>query len=127
MKKDLAKNNLKRCISALLALVMLMSCAGISAFAEDTCEHSSTTAWAEPGIEATCTEDGWHTVIIECNDCGERNSYTEVDPALGHDYQEASRTDATYEADGNVTYTCSRCSDSFTLTLPKLEPIQPRK
>ena len=81
MLKNDAIRSCKRGLSFLLALVMLMSCAGISAFAEE-CPHSSTTTRAEPGAAATCTEDGWHTVVTECNDCGEELSRRTVKTGL---------------------------------------------
>ena len=34
-----------------------------------------------------------------------------------HDYQETARTDATCTVDGSVTYTCSKCKNSYTVTL----------
>jgi uncharacterized repeat protein (TIGR02543 family) len=64
--------------------------------------------------EATCTESG----VQKCSICGsERNT-----DSLGHDYQLTDSKAATTEADGYETYTCSRCGDSYTNTIPRLEP-----
>ena len=41
-----------------------------------------------------------------------------TDQALGHDYQETARKSASCEAEGSVTYTCSRCGDSYTVEIP---------
>ena len=76
----------------------------------------------EAGEAASCTAEGSHTVITECADCGEELSRESVtDKALGHDYRETARTEASYNAEGSVTYTCSRCGDGFTDILPMLQ------
>ena len=56
----------------------------------------------------TCEEKGEKTFV--CTECGD--SYTEVLPALGHDY-ETVVTVPTATEDGYTTYTC-HCGDSYT-------------
>ena len=74
--------------------------------------------YEETASEPTCTEAG--KTVYTCARCGD--SYTEEgEPALGHDYKETARTEATYDAEGSVTYTCSHCGDSHTDILPKPE------
>lgn len=86
------------------------------------CAHGNTVAREEAGEAASCTAEGSHTVITECADCGEELSRESVtDKALGHDYRETARTEASYNAEGSVTYTCSRCGDGFTDILPMLQ------
>lgn len=66
-----------------------------------TCKHPNTTPTT---TAATCTEAGFTTVT--CNDCHEVISVTPI-AALGHNY--------TSTVSGSVTtYTCSRCSDTYT-------------
>ena len=121
------KRNQKRWPAILLCWMMMLTNISIPALAEETtetpsCEHSETVSLEEAGAAATCTADGSHIVIIVCADCGQELSRNAVtDTALGHDYIETARTEATYDSEGSVTYTCSRCEDSYKETLPKLE------
>ena len=57
---------------------------------------------------ASCISDG--VITYTCDNCGD--VYTEITPALGHDY-EAVVTPSTCEGVGYTTYTCSRCNDSY--------------
>ena len=61
---------------------------------------------------ATCTEPGG--TILVCSLCGTKQE-TEVSlPALGHNYVETARKDATCKEEGYVTSKCSRCNDTKT-------------
>lgn len=73
---------------------------------------------------ATCTTDG--ETVYECTGSGDATcdhsltnvgSYSETIKALGHDYQGVVTEAATCGEDGVETYTCSRCSDSYTITI----------
>lgn len=60
--------------------------------------------------EATCLEAGEKTLACECGE----SSVEEV-PATGHDFSNyVSNEDATYEADGTETATCSVCGETDT-------------
>ncbi len=114
--------NIKKCrriLSLLLCVMLILSSMSIPVFAEEAggapCAHGNTVAREEAGEAASCTAEGSHTVITECADCGEELSRESVtDKALGHDYRETARTEASCSSAGSVTYTCSRCGDSFT-------------
>ena len=71
------------------------------------------------GYEPTCTETGL-TDGVKCVRCGEWISEPETIRALGHDYHETERVDATCTEPGLITYVCSRDA-SHTYT----EPIDP--
>ena len=72
-------------------------------------EHTYT---EEVTKEATCLEYGEKTFTCECGD-----TYTEATPATGHDFAEyVSNEDATYDADGTETATCSVCGETDTRT-----------
>ena len=43
---------------------------------------------------------------------------SDVTPACQHDYQSTVTVEATCEAAGQLTYTCSKCGDSYTKTVP---------
>ena len=74
---------------------------------------------ADAAVAATCTEAG-KTEGSHCSVCNEiLVAQTEV-AALGHDYVETARVDATESAAGSVTYTCSRCHDSYTETIAEI-------
>lgn len=66
--------------------------------------------------EATCTEEGVKKYVCSCKD-----SYTESIPALGHDYQEEITEQPTVSSEGVKTYTCSRCKDTYTEPIDRLE------
>ena len=73
----------------------------------------------DAAVPATCTEAG-KTEGSHCSVCNEiLVAQTEV-AALGHDYVETARVDATETAAGSVTYTCSRCHDSYTETIAEI-------
>ena len=105
------KRNQKRWPAILLCWMMMLTNISIPALAEETtetpsCEHSETVSLEEAGAAATCTADGSLIDIIVCADCGQELSRNAVtDAALGHDYIETARTEATYDSEGSVTYT----------------------
>lgn len=60
--------------------------------------------------EPTCTTEGVKTLACECGE-----TKTEVIDVLGHDFTDyVSSNDATFEADGTETATCSRCGEIDT-------------
>ena len=67
----------------------------------------------DEAVAATCTDKGL-TEGSHCADCGATIVKQEEVPALGHDYQITASTDATCITPGSVTYTCSRCKDTYT-------------
>ena len=71
--------------------------------------HDHTGQWVEK-VVPTCTTAGSEERI--CTICG--NVETRDVAALGHDYGEGVHTkDATIIHTGEITYTCSRCGDSY--------------
>ena len=63
--------------------------------------------------EPTCTSDGVRTYSCSCG-----NSYTESIPANGHSFGSYTyNNDATYDADGTETATCSVCGAKDTRTV----------
>ncbi len=65
--------------------------------------------------DATCTEEGYRVSKYICLICGEEiGTETKTIAALGHKYTE--RTYSTYK-----TKTCTRCGDTITIQLPKVE------
>ena len=67
----------------------------------------------DPAVDATCTTPGL-TEGSHCEACSTVITAQEKVPALGHDYQISDSTDATCVTPGSVTYTCTRCNDSYT-------------
>lgn len=71
-------------------------------------QHSYTAVVTEP----TCTEKGYTTYTCSCGDSYIADETSE----LGHSYGEyVSNNDATYEADGTKSATCSVCGDKKTV------------
>lgn len=69
-------------------------------------------------VEPTCTEGGY--VLYTCTDKGCNKTYKdeEVDP-LGHEYDDGVITKQSSLVNrGEKTFTCSRCSDTYTEELP---------
>lgn len=74
------------------------------------------TAVTVPATEPSCTEAG-HTQGEVCSVCHAVLVPSTEIPALRHDYQETARREATCTVDGAITYTCSRCGDSYETVL----------
>ena len=75
------------------------------------------------GFGVSCTSEYEVYGYYYCKVCGEfmYDAYEWYPPA-GHDYQITDSGDATYDHAGYVTYTCSRCGDTYTETTnPQLE------
>ncbi len=70
---------------------------------------------------ATCTQSGSET--FKCKNCS--YSYTNVIPAIGHDYALKSDEKATCEKEGVKTFACKNegCDSTYTQTLPKAEHV----
>lgn len=67
-------------------------------------------------VDATCTEPGY--TLHSCSRCGDSYITDNVD-ALGHDWDDGVvTTEATDDADGVMTYTCNRCSETRTEVIP---------
>ena len=105
------KHSIKRILSLVLTLAMVLSCVPAQAFATEGCDHSYEVTVTEP----TCTEDG--IIDFVCSLCGD--SYSEPGVvAEGHDYQETERIEAACTEDGSVTYECTVCGDAVEDVLP---------
>ncbi|MBR5979809.1 MAG: hypothetical protein IK029_03340, partial [Oscillospiraceae bacterium] len=69
----------------------------------------------------TCTQSGYTREVI-CSVCGEVLEEKKEVPALGHDYASSVTKEPTETEEGVRTYTCSRCGDTYSEAIPKLEP-----
>ena len=78
-------------------------------------EH--THKFTEEVVEPTCTEAGY--TIYTCK-CGETYKDNEK-PALGHTYTSKVTKEATCKEEGERTYTCERCEDSYTEKIEKIK------
>ncbi len=84
---------------------------------ETECTHTNTTV--KNTKEATCEEAGY-TGDTYCDDCGEKlKEGTEIE-ALGHDYTSEITKEPTIEEAGIRTYTCTRCGNTYTESVGKL-------
>ncbi len=84
--------------------------AGVKTFTCSKCNHSYTESIAATGhtwTAATCT------VAKTCSVCKATDG-----AALGHNYTSAVTKSATCTTDGVKTFTCSKCSNSYTETIP---------
>ena len=101
--------------------------AGVRTYTCSRCGDTYTEAIAATGhtpvayadIAATCTTAG-QTGGTYCSVCGEQLTAPTIEPALGHDYVSVITTAATCTTAGVKTYTCSRCSDTYTEAIDAL-------
>ncbi len=71
---------------------------------------------------ATCSLSGY-TGDEFCADCNIKISSGTVLPAMGHDWHVTSEKKPTVSAEGMTAYTCSRCGDTYTRSIDRLESI----
>ncbi len=74
------------------------------------------------GYAATCTDDGL-TDDVKCSVCGEVIVEQEIIPATGHtpDGEGEVVTEATYDHDGEIVYTCIVCGNEYSEIIPMLK------
>ena len=73
--------------------------------------------------EATCTQTGYAGDAY-CTDCDKLLSTGKELAALGHDYKATVTKQPTTTEEGVRTYTCTRCSSSYTESIAKLPEEQ---
>ncbi|MDD6157194.1 MAG: SH3 domain-containing protein [Lachnospiraceae bacterium] len=103
-------------LASVLTMAMLVGCGSTEAVnttekTEDGAEASHEHSFREEITkEATCLEAGEKTLTCECGE-----TKTEIIEAIGHTFENyVSNEDATYEADGTETGTCSVCGETDT-------------
>ena len=81
--------------------------------------HTAGEAVIENEVAATCTEDGSYYSVVYCTVCGEEISRETVTiSASGHSYNDGIvTTEVTCTEDGVITYTCSVCGDTYTVSV----------
>ena len=75
--------------------------------------------WETHETPASCVQEGERVQV--CVQCSARE-VLETIPALGHDYQEEVTLPPTQDQEGEMTFTCSRCHDTYTEPIPKQPP-----
>ena len=80
--------------------------------------HTAGEAEKENEVAATCTAAGSYEEVVCCAVCGEELSRKTVEvavevAALGHDYKGVVTDEALCLVPGEMTYTCTRCNDSY--------------
>ena len=83
------------------------------------CNHPEARQEVRNTKTATCTVAGY-TGDTYCNDCGVKLYTGTTITALGHSYSSKVTKHPTTIEEGIMTYTCSRCSDSYTRSIDKL-------
>ncbi len=92
----------------------------------DKVAHTNGAAVKENIVAPTCTEDGSHDEVIYCTVCGEDlTRVTKTDEKLGHSYDDGVITTApTCTTDGEKTFTCASCGDTYTEVVPAAHEFQ---
>ena len=85
------------------------------------CDHTHTEIRNQR--EATCTQTGYAGDTY-CTDCDKLMSTGKELAALGHDYKATVTKQPTTTEEGVRTYTCTRCSSSYTESIAKLPEEQ---
>lgn len=80
------------------------------------CSHTHDFEGQQTTIEASCEDPGLKIQKCRCGD--ERHSQI---PPLGHQYEVEEEVEPSCQAEGSITYVCTRCHDSYT------EPTEQRK
>ena len=76
--------------------------------------HTAGEAVKENEVAATCLDAGSYEEVVCCTVCGEEMSRKTVTvDALGHDYKGVVTDEALCLVPGEMTYTCTRCDDSY--------------
>lgn len=83
------------------------------------CSHDITEV--RDRVEAACEQNGYSGDTY-CMVCGEMIAAGSVIPALGHEYTSEVTKEPTIDAEGERTYTCSRCGNAYTEPIPKEIP-----
>ena len=77
--------------------------------------HTAGEAVKENEKAPTCTAAGSYEEVVSCTVCEEEVSRKTVTvDALGHDYKGVVTDEALCLVPGEMTYTCTRCDDSYT-------------
>lgn len=71
-----------------------------------------------PAVAPTCTKDGM-SAQISCTVCGDIKTAAAPTSARGHRYEETVNA-PTCTQNGSKVYTCSRCKDSYSESIPLL-------
>ena len=83
--------------------------------------HTAGEAVKENEKAPTCTATGSYEEVVSCTVCEEEVSRKTVTmDALGHDYKGEVTDEALCLVPGEMTYTCTRCDDSYTETIDAL-------
>ena len=85
------------------------------------CDHTHTEIRNQQ--EATCTQTGYAGDTY-CTDCDKLLGTGKELAALGHDYKATVTKQPTTAEEGIRTYTCTRCSSSYTESIAKLPDEQ---
>ena len=82
----------------------------------ETVSATGHTSVVVKGTAATCEQDGL-TDGAKCSVCNTILTAQQVIPAIGHSYQLTADVAPTCTANGQKTYTCAHCGDSYTETV----------
>ena len=75
--------------------------------------------WSHPQFTpATCKEEG--RLWVACEECGIEITTETYDKSEEHTYRDSVTRQPTEELEGERTYTCEICGDSYTERIPKL-------
>ena len=84
--------------------------------------HSPAIAVSENLVEATCVNSGSYDEVVYCKECNYELKRThKIVPPLGHNWDDGQVTRASTETEvGIMTFTCTRCGETKTETIPVL-------
>lgn len=87
----------------------------------DALRHTEGRPVVENATEGICTVPGSYEEVVYCTVCGEELSRkTVTGQAAGHDYHGVLTTEPLCTTEGEMTYTCTRCVDSYKETIAPL-------
>ena len=84
----------------------------------DALGHTPKSPVEEGRVDADCENDGHYDSVVYCEVCNAEISRETVTlPAIGHNYQEIDRQEATCVDDGYIDYECANCGDTKRETI----------
>ena len=75
-------------------------------------------------VAPTCTEEGYTVYKCSHDGCNVTEN-KDITKAKGHDYDEKVTKEPTTEAEGEKTFTCKHCGDTYTEAIEKLPASEP--
>lgn len=111
-----------RCLICFLFVVVLLTPCALAASSKlYTVSFRCSSCRSIRSVNMPC---GCSSISVRCSNCGTSDIYYDLFP---HIWQETGRIEPTAESEGSIAYECSRCRETKSESIPKLEPDPPEE